>query len=1806
MLVTTFPKLLLILLLMARQFLSFEQVKIRGQRVDLLEVEAHLRAITGVETAAGKIADSKITYVSVNLLLTVAPISFSCVHSAVAMLDSGHAAEPIAAAYVVPPAAADGPKLRAALAAKVAPYSVPSLFLGVSKLPLLASGKLDRAVLKRPLSDPSNPAHETVQDSLRTVTEEGISYTAVNSIAGIEQCVAKIWQSLGLVGPFTGLPISQNGETKNTGCLSFYVCGGDSLRLVSLTSKLRSALRRDITLLQLAALPDKTVPAMARLVASAPNLDATRGADLAGIISEESSSQLVARYEAYADTILGPVQAHWVEEVGYLSYMQQGMLFHCLMHGSAEASMANLEHNAEQSGAWTSMYVQQSMFELEGELDLPRFRRAWATLLYRHELLRSYADPDFLLNVDGDLTEDNGATGSRPVLVTIASSAIALPLKVVDLWETTTQADDEGRRLSQLDDMLESERQRGIGIGGLQSITISSHEVGKLSRLEAPLFRLLLVRVGAASWRLSVVIHHLITDGWSLDILFKELSDVYSADVNGESDENDKADLVVPTWQALVAWEIAMNLPGSESLAASEIYWRNLLSLWHPQEPLQYLNSIPEETPKQVIEGESSDLPEVPEQLQVELTQVSERLVLGDKLLESIHEVARKNDLTVNALMHGAWALLQAHVQALERERGGEGGGTDEARSSSKDGTDAVGEVVVYGCTSSGRSAPVDGVEALVGPVIKTFPVVVNVGCVITAGDTLGDGIGDSGDGADLPFTDLAASIHMQLFRSMEHEALPLAQMHRLLPKFSSRRSDIGCDASQLFYTILNFEPDVESVVLDQEAPDHRPKLVLRQLHSSDRVGYPLTLRAAVSSAENGNAPRISLLMTAESSGSAATESAFLKRGPQLIQLLSTYVALLQRICEAPHTGTRALRKWLLEHGEVMSNPPAQLRVPIELPSQSIGAEEESSDWFPLTPVQRWFFGLRLAQPNHFNQTILLRNENAEPVDVACLNAVLRIVVRRHSALRHRYSRMGPHGSLPDVVVKSTDPLKLSPELKLRKNMLIKSEWVQRIAPVEEALSQTGLVQEFDISSAGSAHSTIAATTLEVQKSVDIETGPLLRCALVRAQGNDSTRVETIALVVHHLAMDGVSQRVLIDELTQAYDALRSKPRNTTDSDVAAATATLAPPPPSFKQWCLYALGAVVPQLRSKPQVASWPNAVPTCKLRPNSGEEAELWDQNNTEGAADVLHVNFDIDETEQFLAATASSAVTSTNFERVGALELFVAALVLAFRDADLQTDPLSPTSDESKPSSFVVDLEGHGRDDWQDLGCESPAVIPLQTIGWFTAMYPLEVPLPAQAVGPDGQQCGSMSTDLLDMLSASVSALNQLPDRKSLFGLQNLAKNTASHGCGRILLNYMGQFGARLPAKESVSSAASWRFVSDSEVDAAWSAPENRRSHDIIIDGKIVDGCLDFAISFCPLNDTSEILKTFAVSFKDYVLAVSKAIKSRRQFWARTYAALSDPAEIPTIPSQLPLSAGRDEVEKFGSEAEVWLDEKKLDAFAANMTSTCKNADIDAALSALYLETLRRWTSFTPERKSIAAMLQKMGSNSEIYDIIPLIQPIGHSSAVSAAMYFETVSDQLSFMTKTRRSSESMNQTALSSKTPFLCISIRAETYFSSRGSRHTTTSVISNHFTSCSNPSAVPVYCLHYAGGSAALFSATEWGPSSALSVVSVELPGHGSRRGEALLDSIDALAEDVIRSTGLGQNKKIGPFGLLGYSFGALVMHEVAQRLEKMGSPPAHLFVAAEAAPEDAVPAVDPVSFSLYETLSCLCSQYIMF
>ena len=109
-----------------------------------------------------------------------------------------------------------------------------------------------------------------------------------------------------------------------------------------------------------------------------------------------------------------------MEDVFPLTAMQHGILFHCLMQSNFDETGGEKNSSAATDGVLTNMYVQQSVFRMHGVLHVPRFRRAWAAVLGKHPVLRSYADVDFL------------TPEGRPALVTIASANTVVPLHVID------------------------------------------------------------------------------------------------------------------------------------------------------------------------------------------------------------------------------------------------------------------------------------------------------------------------------------------------------------------------------------------------------------------------------------------------------------------------------------------------------------------------------------------------------------------------------------------------------------------------------------------------------------------------------------------------------------------------------------------------------------------------------------------------------------------------------------------------------------------------------------------------------------------------------------------------------------------------------------------------------------------------------------------------------------------------------------------------------------------------------------------------------------------------------------------------------------------------------------------------------------------------------------------------------------------------------------------------------------------------------------------------------------------------------
>ncbi|HGM4826388.1 TPA: amino acid adenylation domain-containing protein, partial [Pseudomonas aeruginosa] len=361
-----------------------------------------------------------------------------------------------------------------------------------------------------------------------------------------------------------------------------------------------------------------------------------------------------------------------------------------------------------------------------------------------------------------------------------------------------------------------------------------------------------------------------------------------------------------------------------------------------------------------------------------------------------------------------------------------------------------------------------------------------------------------------------------------------------------------------------------------------------------------------------------------------------------------------------------------------------------------------------LAPVQRWFFEQSIPNRQHWNQSLLLQAR--QPLDGDRLGRALERLQAQHDALRLRFreERGAWHQAYAE---QAGEPL-----------------W-RRQAGSEEVL---------------------LALCEEAQRSLDLEQGPLLRALLVdMADGS-----QRLLLVIHHLAVDGVSWRILLEDLQRLYADL--------DAD-------LGPRSSSYQAWSRHLheqAGARLDELDYwQAQLHDAPHALP-CE---------------NPHGALENRHerklvLTLDAERTRQLLQEAPAAYRTQVN-------DLLLTALARA-------------TCRWSGDACVLVQLEGHGR---EDLG---EAIDLSRTVGWFTSLFPLRL---------------TPAADLGESLKAIKEQLRGVPDKGVGYGLlrylagEEAATRLAALPQPRITFNYLGRFdrqfdGAALlvPATESAGAA------------------------------------------------------------------------------------------------------------------------------------------------------------------------------------------------------------------------------------------------------------------------------------------------------------------------------------------------------------------------------------------------------------------
>lgn len=397
----------------------------------------------------------------------------------------------------------------------------------------------------------------------------------------------------------------------------------------------------------------------------------------------------------------------------------------------------------------------------------------------------------------------------------------------------------------------------------------------------------------------------------------------------------------------------------------------------------------------------------------------------------------------------------------------------------------------------------------------------------------------------------------------------------------------------------------------------------------------------------------------------------------------------------------------------------------------------------PLTPIQHWFFEQELPRPEHFNQAVLL--ESKKRINSQILEHALHEVGKHHDALRLRFIH--------------TD-----------------TGWQQRYDPKEGA-AVLDVIRLHSLSTQEQAAQFNFSATV-AQTGLNLEKGPLFRAVLFDYGDEQPQR---LLLVAHHLVVDGVSWRILLEDLYSAFRQLR-----------AAEPVRLAVKTASFQRWA-ESLGANVESSALQEELPYWLATRSSIALPQDHNEGP------NVAGSVESISIALTVEETR----------IVLQQFPR--ALQAEVAEILLAAAATAVAEWTDSP--------NIVVDLEGHGREDvFEDLDLS-------RTVGWFTSIYPVAL-------------CFEHCAGIQDKIQAVRAQLRGVPNRGIGYGvLRYLGKpevrdQLRNQPQAEVSFNYLGQF-------DSLSQSEAFRLChTDPGPAIAANAP---RRYLVEIIGSVTEGQL-----------------------------------------------------------------------------------------------------------------------------------------------------------------------------------------------------------------------------------------------------------------------------------------------------------------------------------------------------------------------------
>lgn len=410
----------------------------------------------------------------------------------------------------------------------------------------------------------------------------------------------------------------------------------------------------------------------------------------------------------------------------------------------------------------------------------------------------------------------------------------------------------------------------------------------------------------------------------------------------------------------------------------------------------------------------------------------------------------------------------------------------------------------------------------------------------------------------------------------------------------------------------------------------------------------------------------------------------------------------IQMIARAHQLGVRLTPKLIYQHQTI-----AELAAVAET-TPAVQAEQGGvTGLVALTPIQHWLFDQAPGDPHHWNQALLL--EPQQVLDLQVLQQAVQHLLQHHDVLRSRFLQTA-------------------------------QGWLQLIHSSDTEIP----IEHFDLTSLPLNEQWLALErqATAVQSSLNLTTGPLVRLALFNLNPA-GIPVQRLLIVIHHLVVDGVSWRILLEDLQTAYQHIsQSQP-----VQLPAKTT-------SVQQWSQhlqeYAHAKAIQQ-----EATYWQAVLQT----PASLLPTDLTTAFITVGSLQAEELVLDAAEAHILLHELPQTL-------RVQVQEVLLAALVRT----------LTAWSDTT---TLALDLEGHGREDlFKTVDLSS-------TVGWFTSLFPVQLTL-------------TPGLEAAAALQSIKTQLRQVPQGGIGYGIWRYLSDPApsfTSATSQVRFNYLGQADASL---------------------------------------------------------------------------------------------------------------------------------------------------------------------------------------------------------------------------------------------------------------------------------------------------------------------------------------------------------------------------------------------------------------------------